>query len=67
MITSQSNEKVKRIAALQKKAKLRKQLHKILDYWKKCGVIDGWHEEKQGNSIYCIVIDKPTRKKLPGN
>jgi hypothetical protein len=48
-----------------KKSKLRKQLHKMLDYWKKCGVIDGWHEEKQGNSIYCIVVDKSTRKKLP--
>ena len=53
-------------AERQKKAKLRKQIGKILDHWTKCGLIDGWRELKQGTTIYCIEIDKPTRAKLPG-
>lgn len=53
-------------AERQKKAKLRKQIYKILNHWKKAGLITDWHEEKKGNTIHCIVIDKPTRAALPG-
>lgn len=53
-------------AERQKKAKLRKQIHKILDHWKRIGIINGWTEQKQGNTIYCLVIDKPTRGRLTG-
>ena len=55
-------------AERKKKAKLRGYIHKILDYWKECGLnndnFGGWHEEKKNNAVYCIVIDKP-QKQLP--
>lgn len=51
-------------AERQKKRKLRKQIHKILDYWMQCGMIAGWYEVKNGNTIHSIVIDKKSSPQL---
>lgn len=48
-----------------KKKRTRDAIHKMLDYWKKNGVIVAWKDIKQGNSFYAIeVITKDTRKTL---
>jgi len=52
-------------AGRKKRAKLRNQIHKMLEHWKSSGLIRGWTEEKRNGTIYCIVIDKPTAAALP--
>ena len=49
-------------AERQKKSKLRSQIHKMLNYWTECGVIDGWTEGKKQNAVYCIIIKKNSPK-----
>lgn len=45
-------------AERKKKAILRKHIRTMLEYWKECGVIQGYTEKKKGNTVYCVEIDK---------
>lgn len=51
-------------ALRKKKATLRKQVRKMLEYWASIGFIKSWSEEKKGNAIVAIVIQKGRRKEL---
>ena len=51
-------------ALRKKKATLRKQIRKMLDYWVSIGFIKSWDEEKKGRSISSIIVNKGRRKEL---
>lgn len=51
-------------AEKQKKSKLRKQIYRMLDYWKQIGFIYNWSEEKKGKTLHAIVIIKNPPKAI---
>lgn len=50
-------------ALRKKKATLRKQVRKMLDYWASIGFIKSWSEEKKGSTIVAIVVQKGRQQK----
>ena len=58
-------EKLSPDAQRRKRAKLRAQISKMLNYWTQIGLISSWEELKQNGAFYCIVVDKPTGEALP--